>query len=53
MEEELFVKEVFVEEIDCLRKMCDKLDDDLRNFRENFEKIFEENKEFVKKLLGY
>lgn len=52
-EEELSAKEVFVEETDRLRKMCDKLDDDLRNLRENFEKTSEENKELAKKLSGY
>ena len=53
MDEELSAKEVFVEETDRLRKMCDKLDDDLRNLRENFEKTSEENKELAKKLSGY
>ena len=52
-EEELSAKEVFVEETDRLRKMCDRLDDDLRNLRENFEKTSEENKELAKKLSGY
>ena len=52
-DEELSAKEVFVEETDRLRKMCDKLDDDLRNLRENFEKTSEENKALAKKLSGY
>ena len=52
-EEELSAKDVFVEETDRLRKMCDKLDDDLRNLRENFEKTSEKNKELAKKLSGF
>lgn len=53
MDEELSAKEVFVEETDRLRKMCDKLDDDLRNLKENFEKTSEENKALAKKLSEY
>ena len=53
LEEELSAKEVFVEETARLRTMCDQLDDDLRNAKENFEKTSKENKELVTKLSDY
>ncbi|XP_022785890.1 myosin-9-like isoform X2 [Stylophora pistillata] len=53
LEEELSAKEVFVGETERLRTMCNKLDDDLRNLKENFEKTSKENKELTKKLSDY
>ncbi|KAJ7371919.1 hypothetical protein OS493_022016 [Desmophyllum pertusum] len=57
MEEELSSeksdKEVFKEEMERLRRVCDQLDEDLRNRQESFEKISEENKELVKKMSDY
>lgn len=46
-------KLVFTAETERLRKMCDQMDEELRSSKENYEKVFEENKELVTKLSHY
>ena len=44
---------VFKEETARLRKMCDQMDEELRSFKESYEKVFEENKELETRLSNY
>lgn len=57
LEEELSTeksdKQVFTEETARLRKMCDQMDEELRNVNESYEKVSEENKELVTKLSNH
>lgn len=57
LEEELSTeksdKQVFTEETARLRKMCDQMDEELRNRNESYEKVSEENKELVTKLSNH
>ena len=46
-------KLVFTEETARLRKRCDQMDEELRSFKESYEKVSEENKELVTKLSHY
>ena len=46
-------KLVFTEETARLRKICDQMDEELRSFKESYEKVSEENKELVTKLSNY
>ena len=57
LEEELSTERsstlVFTEETARLRKVCDQMDEELRDFKESYEKVSEENKELVAKLAHY
>jgi len=57
LEEEVSIersdKVAFTEETARLRKMCDQMDEELRSFKESYEKVSEENKELVTKLSDY
>ena len=46
-------KLVLTEETARLRKICDQMDEELRSFKESYEKVSEENKELVTKLSNY
>ena len=57
LEEELSTERsdtlVFKEETARLRKICDQMDEELRSFKESYEKVFEENKELETRLSNY
>ena len=44
---------VFKEETARLRKMCDQMDEELRSFKESYEKVSEQNRELETKLSNY
>ena len=46
-------KLVLTEKTARLRKICDQMDEELRSFKESYEKVSEENKELVTKLSNY
>ena len=46
-------KLVFTEETARLKKRCDQMDEELRSFKEGYQKVSEENEELVTKLSHY